>query len=154
MKLSPEVLSRLNPYRQLELHQPEAGGVMLGRRILGCDDVVIDEVTPPMEGDSRARLQFHRAPARHQSVIDARWAESRGTCLYLGEWHTHPEPIPTPSSIDLEGWSRRLKEDQFDGSSLFFLIVGMERVALWEGFRQSRHLVPLRRITSYFEQVS
>ncbi|MBN9686151.1 Mov34/MPN/PAD-1 family protein [Corallococcus sp. NCSPR001] len=144
LKVSPEVLARLDPFRQLEPSQTEAGGVLLGRQIQGCDDIIIDEVTTPMTGDSRARLRFHRAPSRHQSVIDARWAESQGTCHYLGEWHTHPEPVPTPSSVDVDGWRRRLKEDRFEGSSLFFLIVGMEQVAIWEGIRMPRHLVPLQ----------
>lgn len=150
LKIPPEVLSQLSPFRQLEPFQAEAGGVILGRRIQGCDDVVIDEVTTPMAGDARARLQFHRAPSQHQSVIDARWVESQGTCLYLGEWHTHPEPSPTPSRVDLEDWGRRLKEDRFEGSSVFFLIVGMEQIAIWEGFRQSSHFVPLQRVTMDF----
>ncbi|MHA7630202.1 Mov34/MPN/PAD-1 family protein [Corallococcus sp. M7] len=145
LKVSPEVLARLDSFRQLEPFQTEAGGVLLGRRIQGCDDIVIDEVTTPMAGDSRARLRFHRAPSQHQSVIDARWAESQGTCHYLGEWHTHPEPDPTPSRVDVEGWGRRLKKDRFEGSSLFFLIVGMEQVAIWEGFRERRLIVQLQR---------
>jgi integrative and conjugative element protein (TIGR02256 family) len=143
VKLDAAALTDLLRFRQSEFQRAEAGGVLLGRRILGSADVVIDEVTTPLEGDRRTRTTFHRAQARHQQVIDARWSESGGTCQYLGEWHTHPEPLPVPSLIDVLDWCRRLGEDRFDGESLFFLIIGTDDVRAWEGFRQPRVIVPL-----------
>jgi integrative and conjugative element protein (TIGR02256 family) len=133
IKLDSGPLHQLLGFRQLASSDVEAGGVLLGRYILGCRDVVVDEVTTPMAGDQRTRLSFHRNPQFHQQVIDERWKSSRGTCHYLGEWHTHPEPLPTPSRIDLEDWRRRLREDRYPGDSLFFVIVGTREVAAWEG---------------------
>jgi integrative and conjugative element protein (TIGR02256 family) len=108
---------------------------------------VVDEVTIPMRGDRRMRLAFHRSPKPHQEVIDSRWAVSQGTCQYLGEWHTHPEFSPTPSSTDLSDWRRRLSADQFEGDSLLFVIVGICEVRVWEGFRSTQviHLLQLAR---------
>jgi integrative and conjugative element protein (TIGR02256 family) len=143
VKLDAEALARLSCFRQAEPWRNEAGGVLLGRRILGSEDVVIDEVTTPMPGDHRTRVTFHRGQARHQQVIDARWSESLGTCQYLGEWHTHPEPCPVPSRVDMVDWCRRLGEDRFEGESLFFIIVGIDEVGAWEGFRHPRVIVPL-----------
>lgn len=143
VKLDAVALTDLLRFRQSELQDAEAGGVLLGRRILGSEDVVIDEVTTPLDGDRRTRTTFHRAQARHQQIIDARWSESGGTCQYLGEWHTHPESLPVPSFIDVLDWCRRLGADRFDGESLFFLIVGIDEVRVWEGFRQPRVIVPL-----------
>src|SRR5262249_1861523 len=71
----------------------EAGGVLLGRHLLDGSAIIVDSVTVPMAGDRRARTRFHRAQRRHQAAIDAAWATSEGTYTYLGEWHTHPEPI-------------------------------------------------------------
>lgn len=135
VKVGPVALSQVLAFRQIRSSHTEAGGVLLGRYILGCQDRVVDEVTVPMRGDRRMRLAFHRSPERHQEVIDSRWAASRGTCQYLGEWHTHPEFSPTPSSTDLSDWRRRLRADQFDGDSLLFVIVGIREVRAWEGFR-------------------
>ena len=81
------------------------------------------------------RLAFHRSQAPHQRVIDARWRVSRGTCQYLGEWHTHPESSPAPSRVDLDDWYRRLRVDRFEGDSLLFIIVGTHEVCVWEGNR-------------------
>jgi integrative and conjugative element protein (TIGR02256 family) len=65
-------------------------------------------------------------------MIDQAWHISSGTCTYLGEWHTHPEPIPTPSVVDRSDWRRRLMTDQTT-KPLFFVIVGMEQTRVWQG---------------------
>ncbi|WP_158629217.1 MULTISPECIES: Mov34/MPN/PAD-1 family protein [unclassified Corallococcus] len=147
MKLSPVALSQMNSFRQTRLWHREAGGVLLGRYIMGCRDVVVDEVTIPMTGDWRLPFSFRRSRSRHQQVINARWAVSRGTCQYLGEWHTHPEPIPNPSSIDIADWRRRLRMDRFDGNSLLFIVVGIREVRVWEGTRQGQVLSMLQQDT-------
>ena len=144
VKVAPAALAQLLLFRQLEPDSTEAGGVLLGRHIVGCRDMVIDEVTVPMQEDRRLRLAFHRSQTGHQKVIDARWLDSEGTCHYLGEWHTHPETAPTPSSVDLADWRRRLSVDQFEGDSLLFLIVGTRELRAWEGLRHSYALRGLR----------
>ena len=110
----------------------EAGGVLLGRHLSDGSAIIVDAVTVPMAGDRRARTRFHRAQQRHQAAIDAAWAASEGTCTYLGECHTHPEPIPTPSPVDWADWRRRLRHDHYT-EPLFFVIVGTAAVIAWEG---------------------
>jgi integrative and conjugative element protein (TIGR02256 family) len=147
LKLDPAVHKRLLEFRQVALHQEEAGGVLLGRHIVGCHDIVVDEVTCPTAGDIQSRAFFYRSQEHHQQIIDTRWRDSDGTCHYLGEWHTHPECEPTPSPVDMADWRRRLRTDIFYGESLFFIIVGTSEVRAWEGTRQSLevHLYPLAR---------
>jgi len=145
LKLSESAASSLLSFRQLEVSATEAGGVLVGRHILGTVDVVIDLVTTPMQGDRRTRTSFHRARARHQAVLDREWKISRGTRVYLGEWHTHPERVPQPSSTDLDDWQRRLRRDTVEAPFVFFLIVGQDEVRGWEGSRTSYGVAPLRR---------
>ena len=52
---------------------------------------------------------------------------------YLGEWHTHPEDVPSPSSHDRRDWLRTLDTAQFEQSFLFFIIVGRTSIGVWEG---------------------
>lgn len=136
-KLDALVVRRLHDFRQTQCVSREAGGVLLGRWLRGSEHVVVDELTTPMRGDRRGRTSFHRAARAHQQHIDRAYAESQGTCGYLGEWHTHPEPDPTPSSIDLDDWRRRLRDDRVDVPHLFFVIVGTSSTRAWRGARAS-----------------
>lgn len=143
LKIDSAALARVAVYKQFAPHHHEAGGVLLGRHLLDSSDIVVDEITEPMSGDTRSRFQFRRGQKSHQRRIDDAWLASGGTCVYLGEWHTHPEPDPTPSSTDLKDWRRRLRADVFDGDELYFLIVGTHVIRAWEGTRTSMAITPM-----------
>jgi integrative and conjugative element protein (TIGR02256 family) len=131
---SREVVEVMLSHRQLKSRNKEAGGVLLGRHLLDCNDIVVDEVTQPARGDRRSWAGFFRSLAHHTRSL-RRWRESGGTCAYLGSWHTHPEDVPNPSSIDLDDWQHALARDRFEGESLFFAIVGTSRARVWQGNR-------------------
>jgi integrative and conjugative element protein (TIGR02256 family) len=126
--------------------KPEAGGVLLGRYISGTEDVVVDRVTTPMPGDRRTRFSFFRKAKRHQSVVDLAWIGSNHSCNYLGGWHTHPEASPEPSRVDLRDWKRALRIETFDSESLFFAILGLVDLRVWEGARESSFISEMERI--------
>ena len=142
LQIGADALESLKGFVQEGPCHREAGGVLLGRHIVGSSDIVVDEITTPMPGDRRRRFRFFRAAHRHQQAIDRAWKQSGGTRGYLGEWHTHPEPLPTPSLIDQVGWQYKLHFDQHVGL-LFFVIVGTEAIAVWEGARGHLRLSPL-----------
>jgi len=145
-QIGPAATPVIGRYVQDGLHQSEAGGVLLGRHIRDSRDIIVDRVTTPMQGDRRDRTRYYRARRRHQDAIDRAWRESDETCTYLGEWHTHPEPVPIPSLIDQLTWRRKLVVDQFPGC-LFFVIIGLDAVCVWEGHRRSPVLHTLRLMT-------
>ena len=124
-------LDRMSNYQQTNLQTPEAGGVLLGRMITGCDDVVVDFVTTPSASDSATRFHFRRARELTQEIIVRLWRTSSGTCNYLGEWHTHPENEPTPSSVDVQGWSELVRSASYEQDLLLFVIVGTKGLAVW-----------------------
>jgi len=133
IQLPADVILLFQDYIQFEHYKPEAGGVLLGRYIIGTSDVVIDKITFPMPGDKASRTTFFRKKQAHQAIIDKEWFESGGTSTYLGEWHTHPERVPSPSCIDRHTWKKKLKKDVFDSDCLFFLIIGTSEIKVWEG---------------------
>jgi integrative and conjugative element protein (TIGR02256 family) len=143
VKIGPDSLAALNKYIQNHPDKSEAGGVLLGRFIVASEDVVIDRVTVPMPGDKRSRSSFFRSASSHQKQIITSWVSSLGTCNYLGEWHTHPEPIPYPSGHDVANWKQKLKHDVFDSSFLLFVIVGTEQISIWKGKRSDFSLEKL-----------
>ncbi len=144
LQIGPSALAMMSQYIQNDPEKTEAGGVLLGRHILETSDIIVDCVTVPMPQDQRGRLQFFRSCQQHQKMINHAWQESGGTCTYLGEWHTHPEPYPMPSRIDRLAWQQKLLTDQFT-EPIFFAIVGLAETRIWEG-RRGRPLIPLRQV--------
>lgn len=130
--ISADVLSQLAGLRQLVPHVPESGGLLLGRLFGSGDESAIEVVTAPGNGDVQSRFGFFRS-SRHQRAVDNYWRRTAGEGTYLGLWHTHPEPVPTPSGVDLADWRRALKKDVFYGKGLVFAIVGMKAFSFWYG---------------------
>jgi integrative and conjugative element protein (TIGR02256 family) len=146
-KLSHAALAQMIGYVQNEPNKREAGGVLLGRYILDCEDVIVDRITMPTKRDQRSRFRFFRSARLHQQAIDKAWTSSEGTCNYLGEWHTHPEPDPSPSFIDMLGWRKKLLFDKFDSDVLYFVIVGTEQINAWQGHRRTLSIEKLHKAT-------
>jgi integrative and conjugative element protein (TIGR02256 family) len=136
LEIGRTALSKMLRYRQNTESRKESGGVLMGRDIRGCLDVVIDDVTTPMSKDRRTRRSFFRNQEQHQQILDQVWQMSIGTTHYLGEWHTHPEAVPTPSPTDLADWQKHIHANVFTNSTLFFIIVGVESLRIWECHRQ------------------
>ena len=128
--LNSDALETMRTFAQHRWWQAEAGGVLLGRILLDSKDIVVDEVTAPQPKDRRTRFSFFRSK-QHDAIARRRWKEANSTMAYLGLWHTHPQEDPVPSSTDLRDWERALAEDTFDGSRLFFPIVGTKRIRVW-----------------------
>ena len=145
-ELSHNVVQQMQSYVQDKPTGKEAGGILLGRYVLGCGDVVVDKITVPMKGDQRSRFHFFRSAHLHQQAINETWISSGGTCNYLGEWHTHPESDPTPSFIDTLGWRKKLLIDRFDSDVLYFVIVGIKQINVWQGNRKTFTVEKLRKI--------
>jgi integrative and conjugative element protein (TIGR02256 family) len=137
--LPNNVVSNLQSYKQLAFDVPESGGLLLGRRIIGTQDGIIDEITAPMAGDVQKRAYFFRGQG-HVRRQGQYWKETTTTGQLLGVWHTHPEPIPTPSTTDLQDWKNVLKKCGDPKKPQYFVIVGQEQICVWIGVR--RKLLP------------
>jgi integrative and conjugative element protein (TIGR02256 family) len=115
----------------------ERGGIFLGLR--RGQHLHISEATLPMRWDWGTAFAFRRSARGHQEVALRRWRESAHTTDWVGEWHSHPEAVPSPSGVDLNSW-RRMTDDR--GAPMAFLIVGYD--AVWVGLslpgRTSPHL--------------
>lgn len=128
------VIDLVSHYRQQETKTPEAGGILLGYRRDTHLHVV--SATPPQQGDRRARHCFHRRdPLHHMTAVD-QWKSSGSTIDYLGEWHTHPEGDPSPSSLDISEWRKICRTRQ---ECMVFLIVGNVG-KLWLGIGQGHNI--------------
>lgn len=120
------LLRRLEEFRQVKATTPEFGGILMGYR-RGVH-THITEATFPVQEDVRRRFGFVRRAEYHTRMAVRRWNETDETLDYVGEWHTHPEDHPSPSSIDLVHWRKIVRTSP---RQMVFLIVG--RVSYWLG---------------------
>lgn len=118
--LEPPVVQIFDRYRQDLPHSPEAGGILLGYRRGHALHVIA--ASEPTSKDRRSRTAFERRPTGHRGLARAHWHVSGGTVDYLGEWHTHPEDHPRPSSVDRAAW--RALAQQRAPLAMLFVIVG------------------------------
>lgn len=124
--IEDEALEVVARHRQIAGEASEAGGILLGYR--RGNHIQVTQATSPQPGDKRSRFSFDRIDRAHALFAGRRWKHSNGRCDYLGEWHTHPEQVPTPSGIDNREW-RKLY--QSSARPLIFWIEGTE--ARWIG---------------------
>lgn len=120
------VITKMNRYRQRMADANEAGGLLLGFR-RGPHLEIID-ITEPYPNDVRRRTYFYRCDSSHKKHAKKQWKKSKKTIDYLGEWHTHPELIPTPSGLDQKEWGVLVNGRD---SSLAFFILGITDI--WAG---------------------
>ncbi|MCM2446252.1 peptidase [Rahnella sp. CG8] len=121
--ITSNVLSRLLSFRQLTPDSHEAAGVLIGER-RGAH-LVIHTISEPGEGDLQSRSSVDRCGTHHQAVVNDAFRNSSGTLQYLGEWHTHPEDYPQPSSRDRQSWRMYLT------ASVPMVLIIVGRKHLW-----------------------
>jgi integrative and conjugative element protein (TIGR02256 family) len=120
LNFSSEVRNVFERHKQVG-DLPESGGVLLGT--VHDSGLLVTVATTPTRLDRQLRYLFERLPFGHRAVAERMWRHSGGTTRYIGEWHTHPQDIPTPSGIDLEEW-RKLAKKRADKRPLLAVIVG------------------------------
>lgn len=116
-----EVLGLVRQFRQLGHVSAEAGGILMGYR--RGDHLHVVSATVPGPQDLRERNGFVRRDPLHQARATLGWRRSGGRLDYLGEWHTHAQVLPQPSSLDVDEWRNVCK---VTGQPMVFLIVGLE----------------------------
>lgn len=118
----------------------EAGGILIGS-YRGAHIQVV-ECTTPLFNDRRSRMLFDRRDEGHQRTALERWKASCRTLTFVGEWHTHREPHPTPSSIDRRTWKKVAMKNR--AGSTFFLIRGYD--GWWAGLGNRNRVIEMTEL--------
>jgi integrative and conjugative element protein (TIGR02256 family) len=95
IKFTDECLEVLSSQRQTGWRAKETGGQLFARFTPESLDVTVATIT---KGKSR-RTRFGFYPDRTAERADVISLFSQGL-HYLGDWHTHPQDLPTPSATD------------------------------------------------------
>ena len=136
LEFSPEVIDTFARHRQSP-GRVEAGGILLGR-VYSDSHVLVEEATTPNRRDRAGLIFFDRSRKAAQEIVNRAWHESDGERNYLGEWHTHSVPDPSPSPRD-----RQMIRNMFHDSinrvgDLFLVVVGLREI--WVGRMDGRAL--------------
>src|SRR5262245_57673288 len=134
LEFSQTVALTFNSYRQIT-DRKEAGGILIGR-VWPDSRVLIEVATIPNSHDEAGRYYFNRSVEAAQQIINRVWEESRGEQIYLGEWHSHPEVDPWPSSLDRQMIRTMLRGTQMEIKFLILVVVGVHKN--WVGLENGR----------------
>ena len=126
-------------HRQTAADATESFGVLMGTTSVDRLQIWIDSVTTPMARDRSARHSFQLRDPGHQRAVYRSFARSEGRAIYLGTWHTHSEPVPTPSGTDRADWAACLRANP--RRPLAFVLVGTAHVRVF--VRARRRFRPL-----------
>lgn len=77
----------------------ETGGVLLGW--IENRNIIVARATDAGPNAIHEQIYFRADPNYIDMVIDMEYANSNGKVNYIGEWHTHPQVSPKPSTVDL-----------------------------------------------------
>lgn len=143
--LSGKALATMERHRQLRDRDPEAGGMLFAR--ITAEEIRIEEATEPRRTDRRWRFGFWPCTKTQQQVIDARF---KAGLHFVGEWHTHPELHPNPSTLDFTSMERCFLGSRHELKALVMVILGTAPTptGLWVSLhnqRGHRRLKPLLR---------
>lgn len=113
------VLDHFARHRQLGSRDPEAGGQLFAAISNGT--VTIVQATGPYNRDKRWR--FGLLIDNFTRRRDIGRLHKQGL-HFVGDWHTHPEPYPTPSGTDHDSMLEMFRRSDHDLAAFLMVIVG------------------------------
>lgn len=113
------VIDHMCHHRQRRWFRAEAGGQLFAH--ISETQVVIESATGPRRSDWRTRYGYCPNRSAEQAEILENFARGMH---YVGDWHTHPEKLPTPSGIDLKSIAECVKKSKHQLTGFVHVIVG------------------------------
>jgi len=119
LAVDPLVLNHFAEHQQHDDHSPEAGGQLFAR--FSDRAITITSVTGPRQADRRTRYLYLPNRREEQREIDE--MHQKGL-HFVGDWHTHPEPVPTPSRSDIHTISEAVAKSRHHLHGFLMVVVG------------------------------
>jgi len=117
--VSAGAMESMLAHRQLRASDNEAGGQLFARLSAGRIDIKV--ATGPRPADRSSRLYF--APSRVHERREIHELHRR-SLHYIGDWHTHPQKIPSPSDLDLQNINEIFTQSHHAYAGILIVIVG------------------------------
>lgn len=140
---SQQPIARFTASRQLGRGDREAGGQLFARA--DGKDIRVVEATGLRPSDRRSRFSFR--PDRKAEQVEIADRHSKGF-HFVGDWHTHPEDIPTPSPQDVQSLAEMFRRSTHRLNGMLMVIVGRRSApeGLFVGLGDHQSLTILRSL--------
>lgn len=141
-----KVLDHFLMHRQMNLTAKEVGGQLFGQ--FKNNIVYVCCATRPRRFDRNGRFFFN--PSRWMERLEIK-SKFRKGLHYLGDWHTHPQTKPTPSSLDIQSMKDCYIQSVHELPYFAMVIVGQVEppVGLWVSLHNGKQWLEL----FYFKDV-
>lgn len=131
--LEEHVVSHLVAHRQQGWRSTEAGGQLFGV-FEGNEIWRVQEATGPRATDWRTLFGFVPDRAAEQNEIAERYLHG---LHFMGDWHTHRQKLPSPSSTDLNSMRDMVRRSAHGLDGFMLIVVGQAEFP--EGLHVSFH---------------
>jgi integrative and conjugative element protein (TIGR02256 family) len=134
LRLDSGVVAHFTKHRQHGKVKTELGGQLFA--VLDTGEIHIVKATGPNPIDKRGWSWFRPDLRTQNSEIKKLYQDG---LHYVGDWHTHPESTPTPSSLDLTSMEDCFRKSRHELKAFLLVIVGRTAFpqGLWVGLHNS-----------------
>lgn len=130
IEVTVEVVETLQSMCQLSGN--ENGGILLGSEIKEKHCRINRVSEPCMLIDHSSKYGCTRDAYKANEIIKREYESSNHKRVYFGEWHTHPENKPIPSTVDVSSICNVFYKSKIVINGVFLAIVG--RKSIYWGF--------------------
>lgn len=124
VRFDKSTLEELAEYRQtIKGNEPESLGILVGE--VWENAFWVRYATKPNNYDKLSRFLCERteeSAKTNYQILKFLNIKSGNRWHYLGEWHTHPQTLPSPSTQDYMGWSLLPDNTYFNRNIRLFMI--------------------------------
>ena len=107
-------------------HYPkEYGGILVGRYSDDLKTCIVEDTVLPQNHRS-SRYAFERGKKGLAEKLSELY-EQTPRLIYIGEWHTHPDSTPVPSTMDKQAMLQIASDDGVTITSPVLLILGLNK---------------------------
>lgn len=117
--LTDAAIASIISYRQMTSKDKEAGGQLFAK--FEGNDTVIVAATGPKSLDTRLRNMF--IPNLWLQRQEIKILHGKGK-HFVGDWHTHPQSIPSPSGEDISSMVECFRKSHHELKAFLMIIVG------------------------------
>lgn len=119
LSITPKVLEIFKKYRQVSFKSRESGGLLFAA--IHENEIIITSVSTPQKCDWRSRFGVIINKKSRETLPKKMHTQG---LHFIGEWHTHPEPTPTPSGVDLKSMADCFSQSIHEHPFFIMVIVG------------------------------